>query len=143
MERSDYITPDILKRHTEDPNKENNQFVLCGSPQMEKEIAGSLHQLYDIKEERVFAFSLPQQTMVPVESMGRMENLELPKQPNLGECCGQSCPNCVWMEYVGQLRALVQNGLLDRSQVISLVNNSDVVPSVKAFLQMEVNSWGK
>ncbi len=110
---------------------------------MEKEIVRNLHRLYNIQEEeRIFAFSLPpQQIVVPVQTMvDTTEPLILPKQPQPGECCGQSCPNCIWMEYVGEMKTLVQKGLIDRSQLVTLVNDLDVAPAVKAFLKMEIKS---
>jgi hypothetical protein len=141
LERSDSITPDILQKYTEDPNKHNVQFVICGSPQMEKQIVGYLHRLYNVQEQgRIFAFSLPPQQIVTPPEVPETSTLTLPKQPQPGECCGQSCPNCIWMEYVDELKTLVNKGLLDKSRLTSLVNELDVTPSVKAFLKMEIKS---
>lgn len=148
LERSDIISKDILKKYTNDPETDNSQFIICGSMTMEKEIINSLQQLYTITDaDRIFAFSLPPKQIasppeLPVQTLVETsEPVELPRQPQPGECCGQSCPNCVWMEYVDKMKGLAEKGLIDKNRLIDLINDLDVVPAVKAFLRLEINSW--
>lgn len=112
---------------------------------MEKTIVDNLHELYKITDEgRIFAFSIPPKRIIPQPETPLPASetpLELPKQPQPGECCGQSCPNCVWMNYVGEMKGLVEKGLIDKKHLLDMINDLDVVPGVKAFLKLEVNSW--
>lgn len=115
---------------------------------MEKGIVSSIQSLYKVEDsDRIFGFSLPPQRIVappepPTQTMlETSESIVLPQKPQPGECCGQSCPNCVWMEYVGEMKSLVEKGLMDKDQLLTMVKDLDVVPAVKAFLKMEINSW--
>eukprot|EP01126_Amoeba_proteus_P040975 TRINITY_DN4396_c0_g1_i3.p1 TRINITY_DN4396_c0_g1~~TRINITY_DN4396_c0_g1_i3.p1 ORF type:complete len:235 (+),score=39.24 TRINITY_DN4396_c0_g1_i3:420-1124(+) len=136
VEHSELITPSILKKYLANVNvaKERVQIVLCGGPKMERALVDSLANFLGsefVNGENVFAFSVQTKVSTPTP-------VSLPRKPQANECCGQMCPNCVWLEYLGSVHALIKSGKMAQDQLISEVESLDIDPSVKSFLEMEL-----
>lgn len=109
--------------------------TVCAAAHVEKTIQTQLFNIYGKAQIEKQIFMHSHRGRIPLPPDG-----SVPALPQPGDCCGQSCINCVWMQYIQEIhKYFASKGLQDdKDELIRIVEELDVDPSVKAFLRMEV-----
>lgn len=64
---------------------------------------------------------------------------DAPLPPNVDDCCGEGCQNCVWLEYVIQLKYFTNNDRKKIKEAIDSIPNMDVKMFVKFEMKFDDN----
>jgi len=94
----------------------------------------------DVKSDNVYAFTLGKKSTGDFREAAVVDDGK-PKLPTY--CCNNFCSNCVWIEYMKELRRyLEKNGEFKENQIDKMIDNLDINSGLKAFLKIEMKWCG-